>query len=387
MRMNTLISEAELNEFCLKAEEHPFVTVDTEFLRERTYYSKLCLLQLALPGGKPSDAVLVDTLSPAMDLKPLYRLFQNTSVVKVFHAARQDLEIFWHDAKIFPTPLFDTQVAAMVCGFGEQVGYETLVRRILKEEVDKSSRFTDWSRRPLTEAQKNYAISDVTHLCGVYLFLKAELERRDRVSWVVEETLMLSNPAIYDVMPLEAWKRIKTRTSSTKQLAHIRELAAFREMYAQSKNVPRNRVMKDDALLELASAKPVTLEDLSKSRLILREARKGEIAEGILQAIKTVAVMDPETFPILPKVNEKLQVNPALADLLRVLLKAKSEQSDVAQKMIANVAELDALAAGERNLASLKGWRLGVFGAEALRLCNGEVGLAVKGNKVKLFEL
>ena len=385
--MKTILSEAELNEFCRKAEEHPFVTIDTEFLRERTYYSKLCLLQLAVPGGGPDDAVLVDTLSPAMGLEPLYQLFRNTSVVKVFHAARQDLEIFWHDAKTLPTPLFDTQVAAMVCGFGEQVGYEALVRKILREEVDKSSRFTDWSRRPLTEAQKNYAISDVTHLRGVYLFLKAELERRDRVSWVIEETLMLSNPAIYQVMPLDAWKRIKTRTNSSKFLAFIRELAAFRETYAQSKNVPRNRVMKDDALLELASSKPSTVDDLCKSRLILREARKGEIADGILTAIKTVTMMEPENFPDSPKINEKLQVNPALADLLRVLLKAKSEQSDVAQKMIANVAELDALAAGERDLPSLKGWRLGVFGAEALRLCNGQVGLAVRGNKVKLFEL
>jgi len=387
IRMKTILSEAELSEFCLKAENHPFVTIDTEFLRERTYYSKLCLLQLAVPGGGPDDAILVDTLSPAMGLDPLYRLFRNTSVVKVFHAARQDLEIFWHDAKTLPTPLFDTQVAAMVCGFGEQAGYETLVRKILKEEVDKSSRFTDWSRRPLTEAQKNYAISDVTHLRGVYLFLKAELERRDRVPWVIEETLMLSNPVIYDVMPFEAWKRIKTRTNSNKFLAFIRELAAFRETYAQSKNIPRNRVMKDDALLELASSKPSSIDDLSKSRLILREARKGEIAVGILAAIKTVAAMEPENFPKSPKINDKLQVNPALADLLRVLLKAKSEQSDVAQKMIANVAELDALAAGERDLPSLKGWRLKVFGAEALRLCNGEVGLAVKGNSVKLFEL
>ena len=191
----------------------------------------------------------------------------------------------------------------------------------LKEEVDKSSRFTDWSRRPLTEAQKNYAISDVTHLRGVYLFLKAELERRDRVPWVIEETLMLSNPVIYDVMPFEAWKRIKTRTNSNKFLAFIRELAAFRETYAQSKNIPRNRVMKDDALLELASSKPSSIDDLSKSRLILREARKGEIAVGILAAIKTVAAMEPENFPKSPKTNEKLQVNPALADLLRVLLK------------------------------------------------------------------
>ena len=385
--MKTLTTEAELDAFCTMAQMHPFVTIDTEFLRERTYYSKLCLLQIAVPGTCVDDAVLVDPLSPDMWLEPLYRLFRDTSVVKVFHAARQDLEIFWNDAKIFPTPLFDTQVAAMVCGFGEQVGYETLVRKIVKEQVDKSSRFTDWSRRPLTDAQKTYAIEDVTHLRGVYLFLKAELERTDREAWVVEETQSLTDPAIYDVVPSEAWRRIKTRTSSNKFLAYVRELAAFREQYAQTRNVPRNRVYKDDAMVELASTKPTTQEDLSKSRLLLREARKGEISDGILNAIKTVNAMDPETFPKLPKSNDKLQVNPALADLLRVLLKAKSEGSDVAQKMIANTSELDALAGGQRDLPSLKGWRMDVFGSDALRLCEGRVGLAVKGNKVKLFEL
>tara|TARA_B110000208_G_scaffold28959_1_gene38002 strand:+ start:123 stop:1280 length:1158 start_codon:yes stop_codon:yes gene_type:complete len=385
--MKTLTTEAELDAFCTMAQMYPFVTIDTEFLRERTYYSKLCLLQIAVPGTCVDDAVLVDPLSPDMGLEPLYRLFRDTSVVKVFHAARQDLEIFWNDAKIFPTPLFDTQVAAMVCGFGEQVGYETLVRKIVKEQVDKSSRFTDWSRRPLTDAQKTYAIEDVTHLRGVYLFLKAELERTDREAWVVEETQSLTDPAIYDVVPSEAWRRIKTRTSSNKFLAYVRELAAFREQYAQTRNVPRNRVYKDDAMVELASTKPTTQEDLSKSRLLLREARKGEISDGILNAIKTVNAMDPETFPKLPKSNDKLQVNPALADLLRVLLKAKSEGSDVAQKMIANTSELDALAGGQRDLPSLKGWRMDVFGSDALRLCEGRVGLAVKGNKVKLFEL
>ena len=385
--MKTLTTEAELDAFCTMAQMYPFVTIDTEFLRERTYYSKLCLLQIAVPGTCVDDAVLVDPLSPDMRLEPLYRLFRDTSVVKVFHAARQDLEIFWNDAKIFPTPLFDTQVAAMVCGFGEQVGYETLVRKIVKEQVDKSSRFTDWSRRPLTDAQKTYAIEDVTHLRGVYLFLKEELERTDREAWVVEETQSLTDPAIYDVVPSEAWRRIKTRTSSNKFLAYVRELAAFREQYAQTRNVPRNRVYKDDAMVELASTKPTTQEDLSKSRLLLREARKGEISDGILNAIKTVNAMDPETFPKLPKSNDKLQVNPALADLLRVLLKAKSEGSDVAQKMIANTSELDALAGGQRDLPSLKGWRMDVFGSDALRLCEGRVGLAVKGNKVKLFEL
>ena len=385
--MITITTAAELDVFCTRAQEHPFVTIDTEFMRERTYYSKLCLIQIALPTDNPEDAVLVDPLSQDIALDGLYRLFKDTSVVKVFHAARQDLEIFWHDAKTFPTPLFDTQVAAMVCGFGEQVGYETLVRKIVKEQVDKSSRFTDWSRRPLSDAQKNYAIADVTHLRGVYLQLKAELERAGRESWVVEETKLLLDPMIYDVIPSEAWRRVKTRTNSGIFLAYVRELAAFREHYAKSKNIPRNRVYKDDALVELASTKPISHDDLNKSRLLLREARKGAIADGIIQASKTVASMSPENFPKPVAINEKLQVNPALADLLRVLLKAKSERSDVAQKMIANVAELDALAAGQRDLSCLSGWRLDVFGSDALRLCEGKVGLAVKGNKVKLIDL
>ena len=385
--MITITTAAELDVFCTRAQEHPFVTIDTEFMRERTYYSKLCLIQIALPTDNPEDAVLVDPLSQDIALDGLYRLFKDTSVVKVFHAARQDLEIFWHDAKTFPTPLFDTQVAAMVCGFGEQVGYETLVRKIVKEQVDKSSRFTDWSRRPLSDAQKNYAIADVTHLRGVYLQLKAELERAGRESWVVEETKLLLDPMIYDVIPSEAWRRVKTRTNSGIFLAYVRELAAFRERYAKSKNIPRNRVYKDDALVELASTKPISHDDLNKSRLLLREARKGAIADGIIQASKTVASMSPENFPKPAAINEKLQVNPALADLLRVLLKAKSERSDVAQKMIANVAELDALAAGQRDLSCLSGWRLDVFGSDALRLCEGKVGLAVKGNKVKLIDL
>ena len=385
--MIIITTTAELDVFCTRAQEHPFVTIDTEFMRERTYYSKLCLIQIALPTDNPEDAVLVDPLSQDIALDGLYRLFKDTSVVKVFHAARQDLEIFWHDAKTFPTPLFDTQVAAMVCGFGEQVGYETLVRKIVKEQVDKSSRFTDWSRRPLSDAQKNYAIADVTHLRGVYLQLKAELERAGRESWVVEETKLLLDPMIYDVIPSEAWRRVKTRTNSGIFLAYVRELAAFRERYAKSKNIPRNRVYKDDALVELASTKPISHDDLNKSRLLLREARKGAIADGIIQASKTVASMSPENFPKPAAINEKLQVNPALADLLRVLLKAKSERSDVAQKMIANVAELDALAAGQRDLSCLSGWRLDVFGSDALRLCEGKVGLAVKGNKVKLIDL
>ncbi|UYV39313.1 ribonuclease D [Rhodobacteraceae bacterium D3-12] len=385
--MRTLTTTNELAEFCQEAAKHPYVTLDTEFLRERTYYSKLCLLQMAYPGEGDENAVLVDTLSDALSLEPLYELFRDKGVVKVFHAARQDLEIFQVDAGVLPDPLFDTQVAAMVCGFGEQVGYETLVRRIAKETLDKTSRFTDWSRRPLTDAQKTYALADVTHLRVIYEYLSAELAKRSREKWVREELEILTNPDTYEVKPSEAWKRVKTRTNSARFLGIVRELARFREGYAQGRNVPRNRVFKDDALVELASTKPGNMNDLGRSRLLLREARKGEIAEGILAAVKAGLECPAEDLPKIDKSRDKLQVNPALADLLRVLLKAKTESEGVAPKLIAPSADLDAIAAGLRDVAALKGWRREVFGEDALRLCEGKIALAAKGRHVTVVEL
>ncbi|MBO9476954.1 ribonuclease D [Shimia sp. R11_0] len=385
--MKTLTTTEELAQFCNMARQEPYVTIDTEFLRERTYYSKLCLIQLAIPGDTDDTAVLVDPLVDGLSLEPLYELFRDTSVVKVFHAARQDLEIFFVEAGVFPDPLFDTQVAAMVCGFGEQVGYETLVRKIAKQGLDKSSRFTDWSRRPLTEAQKTYALADVTHLRKIYEFLAAKLAETGRAHWVQEELQMLTRPETYVIDPENAWKRVKTRTTSPKFLAIVRELAKFREAYAQSRNVPRNRVFKDDALVELASTKPGNMNDLGRSRLLLREARKGEIADGILTAVKTGLECPASDMPRVPKKDDKQQVNPALADLLRVLLKAKTESSGVAPKLIATSADLDALASGSRDVAALHGWRHEVFGADALRLCEGKVALAAKGTAVKIVSL
>lgn len=385
--MRTITTTEDLAAFCDEAASEPYVTVDTEFLRERTYYSKLCLVQLALPGEDDSRAVLVDPLAGDMSLEPLYALFRNRDVVKVFHAARQDLEIFWVDAQVFPDPLFDTQVAAMVCGFGEQVGYETLVRKIVKGTVDKTSRFTDWSRRPLSEAQKTYALADVTHLRGVYEFLAAEIEKTDRGHWVAEELRILTDPQTYDIRPEEAWRRLRTRTNSPRFLAIARELAAFREAYAQEANIPRNRVYKDDALMELASAKPRTPADLGGMRLLLREARRGAIAEGILEAVGRGIDCPKDKLPAVDKTRDKLQVNPAIADMLRVLLKARSESAGVAAKLIATAAELDAIAAGERDLPALRGWRQEVFGAEALELCGGKVGLAVRGQNVVTVRL
>ena len=385
--MKTITTTDELAAFCTAAAGHDYVTVDTEFLRERTYYSKLCLVQLAMPGTDDSNAVLLDPLADGVSLEPLYDLFRDTSVVKVFHAARQDLEIFFVDAEVLPEPLFDTQVAAMVCGFGDQVGYETLVRKIAQASVDKSSRFTDWSRRPLSEAQKKYALADVTHLRQVYEFLAAKLEETGRARWVQEELETLTAPATYVTAPQDAWKRVKTRTNSPKFLAIVRELAAFRESYAQERNVPRNRVFKDDALVELASLKPKNGDELGRARLLLRDARKGAIADGILAAITAGLACKPEKMPQPDRRREKMQVNPALADLLRVLLKAKTESAGVAPKLIASAADLDGISAGERDVSALKGWRRDVFGDDALRLCEGKIALTANGAQVDVVEV
>jgi ribonuclease D len=384
--MRTITTTDDLAAFCAQAKTQAYVTLDTEFLRERTYWSKLCLIQAALPGG--GEAVLIDPIEGAdMSLDPLYDLFRHTATVKVFHAARQDLEIFFVEGNVFPTPMFDTQVAAMVCGFGEQVGYETLVKKIAKADLDKTSRFTDWSRRPLTTAQAEYALADVTHLRQIYEYLSAQIAASGRSDWVAEELEVLTNPATYTVHPEEAWLRVKTRTTSGRFLAVVKELAQFRESYAQGNNVPRSRVMKDDALLELASTRPTNVEELGRSRLLLREGRKPEIADGILAAIKRGLDMRPEDMPRLDHRAEQLQVNPALADLLRVLLKAKSENLGVAPRLIASAAELDAIAAGQRDLPVLKGWRAQAFGDDAIRLCRGEIALSAKGNDVRVVVL
>ncbi|GHE05026.1 ribonuclease D [Defluviimonas sp. 20V17] len=385
--MKTLTTTEELAQFCDAAKQAPYVTLDTEFLRERSYWSKLCLIQMALPEDHGGEAVLVDPLVDGLSLEPLYDLFRHQPTVKVFHAARQDLEIFFVEGGVFPDPLFDTQIAAMVCGFGEQVGYETLVRKIARQSLDKTSRFTDWSRRPLSEAQKTYALADVTHLRVIYEHLAAEIAKSGRGKWVAEELAVLTDPATYVTRPEEAWKRIKTRTHSPKFLGLVKELARFREDYAQSRNIPRARVMKDDALLELASTKPATIEDLGRSRLLLREARRGDIADGILAAVKAGLALPPEELPKIDKPSTQLQVNPALADLLRVLLKAKADSAGVAPKLIATASDLDQIAAGQRDLPALHGWRAEVFGDDALRLCDGKIALGAKGNHVRVVKL
>ena len=385
--MNIIKTTSELSKFCTYASKFDYLTVDTEFLRERTYYPKLCLIQLAIPSDQEANAVLVDPLDNKLDLSPLYELFLNSNVVKVFHAARQDLEIFFHNKSIIPNPLFDTQLAAMVCGFGEQVGYETLVRSICKVNLDKSSRFTDWSLRPLTGSQKDYALADVTHLRQIYEYLKSELKKNKREAWVQEELNILKNPETYITRPNEAWKRIKIRSNSGKFLGIVSKLAEFREKYAQQNDIPRNRVFKDDALMEIASLKPKSFDELSRSRLLLRDARKGRIASGILDSVKAAQVSNFDEVSKEVKLAKNLNGNSALSEMLRVLLKAKSEELGVAAKLIAISADLDSLASGERTVPALLGWRHKVFGKDALDLCDGKVGLFLDGKNIKTFKI
>ena len=385
--MNIIKTTSELSQFCDYAYNFDYITVDTEFLRERTYYPKLCLIQLAIPGDQENSAVLIDPLERNLDLSPLYKIFLDPDIVKVFHAARQDLEIFFHDKDIIPSPLFDTQLAAMVCGFGEQVGYETLVRSICKVNLDKSSRFTDWSLRPLSNKQQQYALADVTHLRQIYEYLKEQLKRNERETWLEEELNILKNPETYITRPNEAWRRIKSRSNSSKFLGIVARLAEFRETYAQRNNIPRNRVLKDDALMELASLKPKSFDDLSRSRLLLRDARKGKIAKGILDSIKAAEDLKFEQVYYATKVPNSLNVNSALSDMLRVLLKAKSEELGVAAKLIANSSDLDSIASGERTVPALSGWRHQIFGREALELCDGKVGLVLQGKNITTIKI
>ncbi|MCY4303218.1 MAG: ribonuclease D [Aestuariivita sp.] len=385
--MKTITSNDELMTYCARAREYPFVTVDTEFLRERTYYPKLCLIQLAYPSNKSDSAVLIDPLATGLSLKPINELFADRSVVKVFHASRQDLEIFYQQFGSFPEPIFDTQLAAMVCGFGEQVGYEVLVKKIKKRALDKSSRFTDWSYRPLSKAQKLYALADVTHLRDIYRYLSKELNRRQRTEWLMEELQTLTNQETYEIRPEEAWQRIKARSQSPFFMAILRELAAFRETYAQKKNIPKAWVCKDNALIEIAVAKPKHHSDFRKLRLLPPTACKGEVVTGFLKAVSEGIACPNDKLPKLVIKPQPDNTTQALLGLLRVLLKAKAEKAGVSTKLIASSTELGAIAAGERNLSVLKGWRKEIFGNEAIKLCEGRIALSVENQFVKSIML
>jgi len=357
---------------------HSYVTVDTEFMRETTFYPKLCLIQIA----SEDEDYLIDPLAVGLDLGPFFALMRDTRVVKVFHSGRQDLEILWILDRCIPNPCFDTQVAAMVAGYGDSVSYEQLAHDLAKAKIDKSSRFTDWSQRPLSEAQLVYARSDVTHLRAVYKALAATLADSGRAEWLVDEMAILTSPSTYELDPLDAWKRLRGRIRKPRELAILMELAAWREREARNRDVPRSRVLKDDAIMDIATSAPRSVEALSKLRSIPNGFERSRSGADIIAAVERALTIDPKSLPELERQDRK-PYNPAAVELLKVLLRMTCDTEGVAAKIVATVDDLEAIAADdEADVPALRGWRRGLFGEKALALKNGHLALAFSSGKV-----
>ena len=381
----TLITEtSKLIDACERFSRDSFLAIDTEFMRERTYYPQLCLIQIA---GK-DEAVTVDALATEINLNPILDLMANHKIIKVFHACRQDMEIFFNLNRRIPFPVFDTQIGAMVCGYGESVGYDKLVRQITGVQIDKSSRFTDWSHRPLSKQQLNYALSDVTHLRTVYESLLNQLEKNGRINWLNEEFQNVLNPKTYDIPLDQIWKRLKIKNGRPKFLILVRELCAFREKEAQSRNIPRNRVIRDDVLLDIAARSPSSSVDLAKVRSLSTQFAEGRLGKSILRVVAEASNIPESDAPQLEKLNKSKPQKPALIELLKVLLKHKSEDNNVAQKLIASTADLEAIAENDNaNVLALSGWRKDVFGDDALLLKSGKIALSAAGDRIKVIRI
>ena len=382
-RMELITSTESLNLLCNSLANEEFITVDTEFMRESTYWPDLCLIQVA---GETING-LIDPLAPDLDLKPFFDLMNNGAVLKVFHAARQDIEIMVHRAGIVPHPVFDTQIAAMVCGFGDQVGYEAIVRRLARAQIDKSSRFTDWSRRPLSEKQLIYALADVTHLRVVYAHLKTELDKTGRAHWLKEEMEILTNPATYRTEPEDAWKRIKVRLKSKKQLGVLVELAAWREREARDKNVPRSRILKDDALAEVAVQVPQTREALNQLRALPRGMSTSRIGDAILKAVMAGVEIDPKTLPNPDNGrDDSSDATQAAAEVLKLALKVVCEQEGIAPKLVASSSDIEAIAEDDAaDVHLMHGWRRELFGELALAIKRGEAVIGFERGRVRVI--
>jgi len=382
--MTPITTTADLAVFCSKLKGQPFVAVDTEFMRETTYWPKLCLIQAATA----TDEAVIDPLAEGMDLEPFLEVMRDTSILKVFHAARQDVEIF-NNLQAMPTPLFDTQVAGMAAGFGEQIAYDALVRQMLRIELDKSSRFTDWARRPLSDNQLTYALADVTHLAALYPMLRQRLEKEGRINWVLDEMNGLIDPAVYDVEPENAWKRLRPRRHTVKYLAVYKAVAAWRERTAQLRDQPRGRILKDEAIDEIATQAPTDAEALDRLRSVPKGFSGSRFGPDLLTAVRE-ALKDPEAYaPVIER--HRTAPSPAagaVVELLKVLLKARAEEAGVASKLIATVADLELIANDdEADTAALKGWRREAFGEDALKLKRGELALVLDGARVRVVEV
>ncbi|WP_374516174.1 ribonuclease D [Brevundimonas sp.] len=381
--MTPITTTEALREFCARLATAPFITVDTEFMRETTYWPKLCLIQAA----SPTDAANIDPLADGLDLEPFLELLRDESILKVFHAARQDVEIF---AKLgaMPRPMFDTQVAAMAAGFGDQVSYESLVRQMLRQEVDKGSRFTDWARRPLSDAQLTYAMGDVTHLAALYPKLRDRLKKDGRLDWVMAEMSDLTDPALYDTDPEKAWKRLKPKKYSAKYLAAFKAAAVWRERAAQERDQPRGRILKDDAIDEIAAQAPTDPEAFNRLRSVPKGFGASRLGLELTEELKRV-LADPEAYaPKLERPSHNQPAPPSVVELLKVLLKTKSDNAGVATKLIANVADLEKIALSDTaDVDALKGWRRQLFGEDALKLKRGEIALVLNGSRVEVVEI
>jgi ribonuclease D len=382
--MTPITTTADLQAFSDKLKGQPFVAVDTEFMRETTYWPKLCLIQAAAPNVE----AVIDPLAEGIDLEPFLEVLRDPKILKVFHAARQDVEIF-NNLQAMPKPLFDTQVAGMAAGFGEQIAYDALVRQMLKIELDKSSRFTDWARRPLTDNQLTYALADVTHLAKLYPMLRERLEKDGRLAWVTDEMADLTDPANYDVEPDNAWKRLRPRRHTAKYLAVYRAVAAWRERTAQLRDQPRGRILKDEAIDEIATQSPTDADGLDRLRSVPKGFSGSRFGPDLVAAIRE-ALKDPEAYaPVIEKTRQ--QASPAagaVVELLKVLLKARAEEAGVASKLIATVSDLEQIANDDRaEVAALKGWRREAFGEDALKLKRGELALVLDGARVRVVEV
>lgn len=380
--MHVIAETKELAEACKRLALNPFVAVDTEFMRETTFWPQLCLIQLAGPGL----SFIVDPLAPRIDLKPFYALMANEKVVKVFHAARQDIEIVHVQARIIPHPTFDTQVAAMVCGFGDSISYVNLVKRVTGKQLDKSSRFTDWSRRPLSQKQLAYALGDVTHLCEIYEHLKANLAKSGREHWLNEEMATLTDPKTYETHPEDAWRRLKIKVRNRTGLAILMELAAWRERQAQAQDVPRNRILRDEALYDIANQAPTEVAQLAQLRTLSEGFSRSARAKEIIDAVKRGVKRDPKTVPPVHANSHNAAEASATMDLLRVLLKAAAQRHGVAPRLIADADDLERIALEDApDVPALSGWRRELFGENALRLKRGELALTVKKGEVTVM--
>ncbi len=383
--MHVITTQSELETVIAAFEKSDFVTVDTEFIRETTFWPVLCLIQMAAPGM----TALIDPLTPGIDLKPFFSLMANEAVTKVFHAARQDIEIILHLGDLIPHPIFDTQVASMVCGFGDSISYDQLVQKVTGARLDKSSRFTDWRYRPLSEKQLDYALADVTHLIEVYQYLSADLEREGRAHWLNEEMQVLTSRETYIPHPEDAWKRLKMRLRKPQELAVVQAVAAWREREARERNVPRGRVLKDDAIYEIAQQAPRDVEALGRLRTIPKGWERSSTAGSLLATVNTALSIPREDMPKLPKVSQQPEGTGAAVELLKVLLRIVAEKEGVAAKVLASSDDIDRIAAeGEKaDVPALHGWRRAVFGEPALRLVRGEIAIKFEKRKIAIFEI